>query len=468
MLRVFVAEGESAWETTRPLFEECLAWVQENRTRVTHFVVQDVSRFSRNMETQVVAMARLKRLGVKFISVDEPSIDSSPVGMMLAAVLGSVSQFYSHNLSSRVKNRFQYHREAGRWLHKAPLGYRNVQEKGLKSIALDDAAPLLKQAFEMIASGEHSSEEVRRMVTAAGLRTKTGRKLTKQTFSFTVKNPVYCGLIVHNTQTYKASFPALVSEELWQQAQDCLRGKRKAMPKKPTNEDFPLRGFVKCGYCNAKLTGAKPKGRSKTYPKYWCANKECSNRFSVRVEKIEADWLQYLEDLQPAFDALVNVLPVLGKANAKKRIENVEHRKRQLSNQLAEKQAVRVKLITAKLNGQLNQEDFDIMRDAVVKEIEEIQAAQRTLTAQHETFLHLTADTTRQDIPPRALWIAAPLSEKQTVQSVLFPQGICYRKDLGFFAPVTNELESAVFKMLIELAEHGEDYKVLDGGPGWT
>jgi hypothetical protein len=76
--------------------------------------------------------------------------------------------------------------------------------------------------------------------------------------------------------------------------------------------------------------------------------------------------------------------------------------------------------------------------------------------------LHLTADTTRQTIPARALWVAAPLSEKQTVQSVLFPDGICYRKDTGFFAPVTNELEASVFKMLVELSEHGEDYKVSD------
>ena len=83
----------------------------------------------------------------------------------------------------------------------------------------------------MIASGEHSLEQVRTLISAAGLRNKKGQKLTKQTFSFTVKNPVYGGLLVHKGKTYKASFPALVSEELWQQAQDCLRGKNKAMPK---------------------------------------------------------------------------------------------------------------------------------------------------------------------------------------------------------------------------------------------
>jgi site-specific DNA recombinase len=468
VLRVFVAEGESAWDTTRPVFEEALHFAQLNKGKVSHFVVQDVSRFSRNMETQAIAMARLKKLGVTLASCDEPSIDRSPVGMLMATILGGMAEFYSHSLSSRVKYRFQHHREQGRWLHKAPLAYRNVQQNGLKTIALDDTAPMLRQAYEMIATGQHSSEDVRKLVTAAGLRTKTGRKLTKQTFSFTIKNPVYCGLLVHNGQSYKASFPALVSEELWQRAQDCLRGKNKAMPKKPTNEDFPLRGLVKCGFCNAKLTGAKPKGRKKTYPKYWCCNKACSSRFSVGVEKIEGDWLEFLERMQPAFDALVNVLPVLAKANATKRIENTEHRQRLLSTQLAEKQAVNVKLITAKLNGVLNQEDFDTMKAALAKDIQDITTEQRAMAANAEMFLHLTADTTRQNIPARALWVAAPLSEKQTVQTVLFPDGICYRKDIGFFAPVTNELEAVVFKMLIELSEHGEAYEVLDGGPGWT
>ena len=47
------------------------------------------------------------------------------------------------------------------------------------------------------------------------------------------------------------------------------------------------------------------------------------------------------------------------------------------------------------LNGELGQEDFDTMKAALAKDIQEIQAAQRALTADAETFLHLTADTTR-------------------------------------------------------------------------
>jgi len=50
----------------------------------------------------------------------------------------------------------------------------------------------------MMATGGHSSDAVRKFVTAAGLRAKKNLKLTRQTFSFMLKNPVYCGLILHN------------------------------------------------------------------------------------------------------------------------------------------------------------------------------------------------------------------------------------------------------------------------------
>jgi site-specific DNA recombinase len=126
-------------------------------------------------------------------------------------------------------------------------------------------APLVKQAFEMMATGDYSSDTVRQFVTAGGLRTKKGHKLTRQTFSTVLKNPVYCGLIIHKGHTYKRSFPTLLSENLWHNVQNALRGKKKAVPKKTVGESFPLRGFVKCGYCRAKLTAGKAKGRSKTY-----------------------------------------------------------------------------------------------------------------------------------------------------------------------------------------------------------
>ncbi len=168
--------------------------------------------------------------------------------------------------------------------------------------------------------------------------------------------------VVFKKQVYKGNFTPLISEELWHSVQDTLRGKKKAVPKKTVDDSFPLRGFVKCGYCRAKLTSGNAKGRSKTYPRYWCWNKQCSNPVSVSREKLEADWLRFLEGMQPAFDALVNVLPVLAKANAHKRIEDAEQKQRHLATQLSEKKALRNSLIESKLRGEFKQEEQSLER----------------------------------------------------------------------------------------------------------
>ena len=467
VLAVFTGHGESAWKTDRPTLDEAIDFIKKSKGAVTHFVVQDSTRFSRNSEVKAFACVMLRNLNVTLVSVDEPMLNDSPEGRLTGTLLTGMAEFYSHSLSSRVRYRFQVHREQGRYLHAAPLAYRNVQQNGSKTLELDESAPLLRQCFEMIASGEHTSDNVRKLITAAGLRTKKGRKLTKQSFSYTLKNPVYCGQILHKGKTYKGSFPALVSEELWQQTQDALHGRKKSMPKKPTNEIYPLRGFVKCGYCDSKLTSGNVRGRSKNYVKYWCWNKECKHPVNVSKEKLEADWIDFLERMQPAFDALTKVIPLLAKAKVQTRLVDTEHRQRQLSTQLADKNALNVKLITAKLNGEIGQEDFDTMKAVLAKDIAEIEAAQRAVESEAATFAQLTADTTRQTVPAGALWASAAFNERQTVQSVLYPEGICYRTDIGFFTPVSNELEAMVFKGLIELAEHEETEEVLSGRDDW-
>ena len=459
VMRVFIAEGESAWETTRPVFEEALDFVQKYKGTVSHFVVADVSRFSRNIQTQAVAFSRLQKLGVRFVSVDEPNIDDTPLGKLMATLLGGFSEFHSHNLSIRVKYRFQVNREAGRWLHRAPLGYTNVQ----KTLAFDDAAPLVKQAFEMMATGGYSSDAVRKFVTAAGLRTRKGMKLTRQTFSTMLKNPVYCALISHNGQIHKGSFPALVSEELWHSVQDTLRGKKKAVPKKTVDESFPLRGFVKCGHCQAKLTSGNVQGRSKVYPKYWCWNKDCPKPVSVSREKLEADWLNFLTYMQPAFDALVNVLPVLAKTNATKRIADAEQRQRQIAKQLEEKDRMRLLVFESKMRGDTSQEEFRRMMDMIAADIAQIESARRAFIAEAEVALQLTADTTRTTIPAKALWASAHLNDKLTVQNALFPNGICFRNDIGLFEPPTHELQALVLEILLTNAAELEGQEIQDG-----
>jgi site-specific DNA recombinase len=469
VLKVFVGHGESAWKTDRPTLDEAIDFIKKNKGKVTHFIVQDTTRFARNDVVKAVACAELKKLNVTLISVDEPMLDDSPTGKLTGTMLTALGQFYSDTLSSRVRYRFEVHREQGRWLHQTPIGYVNVKQNGSKSIAPDPVtAPMVRQCFEMVASGSESSDAVRKFMTARGLRSKKGHKLSKQSFSWMLKNPLYAGVIMHKGKRYQGSFQSIVTEDVWQNAQDSLRGRRKAVPKKPTSEQWPLRGFVRCGFCGEKMTAGSPRGRGgKLYPKMWCWNPECNRPVSVSKEKIESEWIQYLTELQPAFDALVNVIPVLARTHQQSRADAMSGKRRELSTRLSEKKALQVELVTAKVKGEIAQDDFDVLKASLSSDITEIETALRALSTDADSLAELTADTTRHSVPASALWASVQLSERQTVQSALFPEGVMYRPDVRFFAPVTDDLQATVFEILVKIAAGRNDPEVLNGRDDW-
>jgi hypothetical protein len=212
------------------------------------------------------------------------------------------------------------------------------------------------------------------------------------------------------------------------------------------------------------MTSGNAKGR---YPKYWCHSTACKDRISVSKMKLESDWLDFLIQMQPAFDALVNHFPVLAKAHHATRTEANAATRKQLAQRLAEKKALNVTLITAKLKNELSQEDFDTMKAALSEEISAIEKSVGALDAEAETVELLTIGDERIEVQPATLWASAKLNERQTVQSALFPEGVLYRPENGFFVPNENELQAVVLKCLAEIADHPEAYEILNGRDDW-
>jgi len=149
--------------------------------------------------------------------------------------------------------------DAGRFLHYAPIGYLNVN----KDLAVDpDRAPLARKAFELLASGNYSTNDaVLMLVTGMGLRTRKGRPLTKQSWGRLPQNPIYCGWIVSGNTRVRGKHEPLISEEIFEAVQKRINGKSR--PHEKVNEEFPFRGFVHCAKCGKKLTAGWVQGREK-------------------------------------------------------------------------------------------------------------------------------------------------------------------------------------------------------------
>jgi DNA invertase Pin-like site-specific DNA recombinase len=87
---------------TRAGFKAMLARIAGNGVRVV--IVENASRFARDLVTQELGFAYLQRLGVKLIAADSPDtfVDDGPTATMVRQVLGAVSQFEKAGLVAKL------------------------------------------------------------------------------------------------------------------------------------------------------------------------------------------------------------------------------------------------------------------------------------------------------------------------------------------------------------------------------
>jgi DNA invertase Pin-like site-specific DNA recombinase len=333
VLKTFI-DAESARTTDRTQFQEMLKNCRAHRNKVTHVVFADLSRLARNIQDQASTLATFKQLGITPVSCDE-RIEDSAAGKLSVNLLGVVNQFFSDNLSERTCYRMSVGVQEGRWLWLAPIGYLNGKN-GTSGLQLDtQRAKLVRQAFEWVATRSYSLEEILRRLRLLGLTTRrAGRVINRQTLSRMLRNQIYAGWVVSGQHRVKGQHQPIISQELFDAVQDALDGKATSpIVRKKLNEDFPLRGFVRCVGCDKKLTAGWAKGRKEKYARYWCPNKRCAARVSASRDEIENAFLRILGMLVPT-QQFLNDLPRIAKTYWERRLERITNERRRLSYHL--------------------------------------------------------------------------------------------------------------------------------------
>jgi site-specific DNA recombinase len=96
--------------------------------------------------------------------------------------------------------------------------------------------------------------------------------------------------------------PAIISIETFWKIQDILSDHAKQpFNRKSINEDFPIRGFVLCPYCDNPYTASWSSGRNNKYLYYRCNNKECVNtQKSIPRDRLEEMFATALKTATPS------------------------------------------------------------------------------------------------------------------------------------------------------------------------
>ena len=219
----------------------------------------------------------------------------------MEGVLAAFAQFDNDVRSERTMAGMKAALSLGRWTFQAPLGYLNAPKWSTSSLVHDSVrGPLVKQAFEDLASGQFTAQEVIRRATDAGLRTRRDRPLSPQTFGNMLRNRIYIGQVESPDcgVSARGDFEPLIDEATFYRAQAVLDGRvQVAAPRQRNHPDFPLRGFVRCETCGRPLTGSWSKGRNGRYAYYHCPRR--CRAVNVSKAALEGAFVDELALLQP-------------------------------------------------------------------------------------------------------------------------------------------------------------------------
>lgn len=425
--KIFVEQGESAKTADRTELKKLLAYCRVNKGRIHTVVVYALSRFARDGYDHHVLRATFAGLGITLRSVTEP-IDDSSAGKLMEGIIAAMAQFDNDVRSERTVAGMKARLERGGWTFPPPLGYlKGTDATGCKTIVPDpQRAHLVTKAFETYATGLYSKQQLLEIMRRLGLTTKTGARLSPQTFYELLRKPIYAGIIDVPAWRVRqrSNAVALVRPETFEKVQALLNGKRPTVtPHQRNNPDFPLRHFVRCGRCDRPLTASWSTGRNGRYAYYRCQNRSCK-AVNVRREEMERLFVGFLSQLQPKPEYLrlfgeiiIDVwkekqaqATALHEA-AKRRSNDLLGRKQRLFETFAYKDAIDQRTYEEqrdKLNEEIALAELE-ERDTRIEEMD-VQAA-----VSFGEFVLLNA--------PR-LWMELPLEQKQRLQQVLFPLGV--------------------------------------------
>ncbi len=427
VLERFHEEGESAKTTDRSQLQALLKYCRTHKGKVHFLVVYNLTRFAREKYDHFALRAHLNSLGISLRSVTEP-IDDTSTGKLMEGVLAAFAQFDNDVRSDGTRAGMKAALELGRWTFPAPLGYLNAPKWSMTSLVHDpERGPLVRQAFEDLATGQFTKQEVIARATEAGLRSRKGLTLSPQSFGQMMRNPIYAGKVEspdYGVST-KGNFEPLVDEATFYRAQGILDGRIVvAGPRQRNHPDFPLRGFVRCEACGRPLTGSWSKGRNGHYAYYHC-QKQC-RAVNVGKAALEGAFVDELALLQPTPGYMRLV---------KDRILHVWEQRRAEANDRTVAQQRRVSAIQQKMDkldeAFLYSEAIDVttygrQRDKLREELTFARIDHHTDAVDELDVEGLLAFAER--ILPRAsdLWVQASLDYKQRLQELFFPEGISF------------------------------------------
>lgn len=234
-------------------------------------LVYKLDRFARNRLDSAVNKSVLKKNGVKVVSATE-AISDTPEGIILEGLLESMAEYYSAELSQKVKRGMHETRSKGLFAGGCRMyGYQIIDQR---YVVDPSEAKIIRKIFKDYIDGK-KIKDITKELNEQGIRLTSQRDIKQSRISYILHNEKYTGRYTCNGNEYPNMFPPIIDIETFNEAKRLLdKDKFKNGRYKYKDSPFILSGKIYCANCNSLYVGSGGTSKNgQTHHYYKCSKK---------------------------------------------------------------------------------------------------------------------------------------------------------------------------------------------------
>ena len=375
-------------------------------------ITKEISRFARNTLDSIQFTRQLLGCGVGVFFQNDNINTFDEDSELRLSIMSSIAQDELRKLSSRVKFGHQQAIKNNVVLGNSRIfGYR---KENRRLVIDEEQAPMVRELFELYATDQYSMKQIEALFWEKGYRNLNGKKIAHTTMSNMISNPKYKGYYVGNKVkvvdmfTKKQKFlppeewvmfkdetgeivPAIVSEELWDQANAILRRRSDDVKNRQgaCNHANLLTGKLFCTCCGTAYYRRESQDKQGHKNSKWVCSGKIKNgadscaSFPIYEDEIKPLLLDVFRDTEASAEALIEEYVEMYRALD--RGGRLDSQIAALHKKLATVEQKRMKLLTFNAQGKLDDADFLAMNKQCSAEAKTLQAQLDELTAQQES-----------------------------------------------------------------------------------
>lgn len=362
-------------------------------------ITKEITRFARNTLDSIQYTRDLLSYGVGVFFQNDNINTLDEDSELRLTLMSGIAQDELRKLSSRIKFGHQEAIKKNVVLGNSRIfGYR----KDNKRLVIDEKeAEMVRELFTLYATDQYSMKQIEDIFWNKGYRNNNGKKICHSTMSNTISNPKYKGYYVGNKVkivdmfTKKQKFlppeewvmfkdetgeivPAIVSEELWEQANAVLKRRSRDVKNRQNQCNHPnlLTGKMYCTHCGKLYYRKDSKDRKGNVLSRWICSGKINNgadscpSFTIYEEEIKEILYEVFKDTAENAKLIIEEYTNIYAEMTEKDVSSGELQK--LKDRLELLSKKKSKLLEYNIAGEISDRDFVEMNKQISEESADI------------------------------------------------------------------------------------------------